>query len=279
MMNLLSVDWMRARKAWFFWVMLIIAAAVSMLIFQEHYSMIVAETPDGKSWPMKGAFFQFPILNGALLSAFVPLFLGADYSDGTIRNKLIAGHQRSSIYGSYLLTTLISSGILNAVILVFNMTIGLLNGGKMSMDSGQLALYLCTAFCCSFAFASLFVLISTQIANRAFSSVACIGIVLLMFLLSSKLISELYISPEAKDLLTLVDGKPVYSDPYPNPMYVSGVKRTLIEVLVDVLPTGQSIQMSNVQADRINRFPILSALFILLTSGIGVFAFRKKDIR
>lgn len=279
MMNLLSVDWMRARKAWFFWVMLIIAAAVSMLIFQEHYSMIVAETPDGKSWPMKGAFFQFPILNGALLSAFVPLFLGADYSDGTIRNKLIAGHQRSSIYGSYLLTTLISSGILNAVILVFNMTIGLLNGGKMSMDSGQLALYLCTAFCCSFAFASLFVLISTQITNRAFSSVACIGIVLLMFLLSSKLISELYISPEARDLLTLVDGKPVYSDPYPNPMYVSGVKRTLIEVLVDVLPTGQSIQMSNVQADRINRFPILSALFILLTSGIGVFAFRKKDIR
>ena len=279
MMNLLSVDWMRARKAWFFWVMLIIAAAVSMLIFQEHYSMIVAETPDGKSWPMEGAFFQFPILNGALLSAFVPLFLGADYSDGTIRNKLIAGHQRSSIYGSYLLTTLISSGILNAVILVFNMTIGLLNGGKMSMDSGQLALYLCTAFCCSFAFASLFVLISTQITNRAFSSVACIGIVLLMFLLSSKLISELYISPEARDLLTLVDGKPVYSDPYPNPMYVSGVKRTLIEVLVDVLPTGQSIQMSNVQADRINRFPILSALFILLTSGIGVFAFRKKDIR
>ena len=149
----------------------------------------------------------------------------------------------------------------------------------MSMDSGQLALYLCTAFCCSFAFASLFVLISTQITNRAFSSVACIGIVLLMFLLSSKLISELYISPEARDLLTLVDGKPVYSDPYPNPMYVSGVKRTLIEVLVDVLPTGQSIQMRNVQADRINRFPILSALFILLTSGIGVFAFRKKDIR
>ena len=41
MMNLLSVDWMRARKAWFFWVMLIIAAAVSMLVFQENYSMII----------------------------------------------------------------------------------------------------------------------------------------------------------------------------------------------------------------------------------------------
>ena len=116
MMNLLSVDWMRARKAWFFWVMLIIAAAVSMLVFQENYSMIIAEIQDGKSWPMESAFFQFPILTGALLSAFIPLFLGADYSDGTIRNKLIAGHQRSSIYGSYLLTTLISSCILNVVI-------------------------------------------------------------------------------------------------------------------------------------------------------------------
>ena len=279
MMNLLSVAWMRARKAWFFWVMLIIAAAVSMLVFQENYSMIIAEIQDGKSWPMESAFFQFPILTGALLSAFIPLFLGADYSDGTIRNKLIAGHQRSSIYGSYLLTTLISSCILNVVILVVNIAISLLNGGKMSMDGCQLSVYLCTAFCCSFAFASLFVLISTQITNRAFSSVASIGITLLMFLLSSKLISELNISPEARDLLTLVDGKPVYSNPYPNPMYVSGVKRTLIEVLVDLLPAGQSIQISNLEADRINRFPMLSALFILLTSGIGVFAFRKKDIR
>jgi len=270
---------MRLRKSWIFWLMLIIAAAVSLRVFQDQRSMIAAEIRDGTAWPMDEAFFQFPVVNGILLSAFLPLFLGADFSDGTIRNKLIVGHRRGAIYCSYLLTAFISAGILTVVTVIVNTAAGMLEGGKMTMAAHQLAVFLCSTFCCTFAFAAVFVLISTQITNRAFSSVACIGSLLLMILLSSRLISLLQIAPEARDMLALVDGKPVFSDPYPNPMYVAGVKRTIMEFVSDFLPTGQSIQMSNLEAERVSRFPLLSGAFVVFTSSVGLLAFRRKDIQ
>ncbi len=279
MRNLLSADWKKLRGSRIFWALLLTGAAASLISLREHYSMAIAEIRDGELWPMDEAFFQFPVLNGALLSAFIPLFIGADFSDGTIRNKLIAGRRRSSVYGSWLLTAFAGSGLLTAATAAVNMAAGLLKGGRLTMAGGRLVGFICSAFLCSFAFASVFVLITTLIVNRTFSSVTCIGVFLLMILLTSKLISLLSVAPEARDLLSVVGGKPVFSEPYPNPMYISGGKRTLMELLVDLLPTGQSIQMSNLDAERIGRFPSLSAAFILLTSAVGLLCFRIKDLK
>ena len=279
MTRLFSAERMRLRKSWLLWLMLLIAAAISLQVFQEQSRMTVTGHAIGEAWPMDEAFFQFSIANGILLSAFIPLFLGAEFSNGTIRNKLIAGHRRGAIYLSYLLTAFVSSGLLTLVSLGVNAVTGSLEGGEIAMPGGLLAVSLCSALCCAFAFASLYVLIATQITNRAFSAVACIGVCLLMILLSSRMISDLHIAPEARDMLALVDGKPVFSDPYPNPMYVSGAKRTVMELAVDLLPTGQGIQLSNLEAERVARFPLLSAIFILLTSGAGLLSFGRKDLK
>ena len=49
---------------------------------------------------MMDVFPFFPILYGV----FSGLFLGVEYQDGTLRNKLIAGHSRQNVYLSSLVT-------------------------------------------------------------------------------------------------------------------------------------------------------------------------------
>ena len=44
---------------------------------------------------------------GILAAVFTSLFLGTDYGDGTIRNKIIAGHKSSSIYIASLFTVIV----------------------------------------------------------------------------------------------------------------------------------------------------------------------------
>lgn len=72
------------------------------------------------------------------IALFTCLHIGRDYTDGIVRNKIIAGHSRGAIYGSYLVTQIIASTVL-CVIYIFSALLGLavsgigvdLNGGEM----------------------------------------------------------------------------------------------------------------------------------------------------
>lgn len=47
--------------------------------------------------------FIYALTVAILIPAFVSLFVGTEYSDGTIRNKMIIGHTRTCIYLSNLI--------------------------------------------------------------------------------------------------------------------------------------------------------------------------------
>ena len=61
-------------------------------------------------------FFIGAAVLPVLLSVFVSLFIGTEYSDGTIRNKIMVGHERKSVYLANLLTNLIAAFALNIVL-------------------------------------------------------------------------------------------------------------------------------------------------------------------
>ena len=50
------------------------------------------------SIPLDSGLFVYVTVIGILLAAFISLFIGTEYNDGTIRNKLVIGHTRSAIY-------------------------------------------------------------------------------------------------------------------------------------------------------------------------------------
>ena len=92
MTNLLSANLFRMKKNRLFWGCLLISSAAgawqSIQTFLEH----------GRTVPLDAIFFVYAMLIGLLLSVFLPLFFGSEYSDGAIRNKLAAGHTRLAVY-------------------------------------------------------------------------------------------------------------------------------------------------------------------------------------
>lgn len=279
MTNLLSADRMRLRKSRLFWATLLLAALLTVPPFQSELSKAGLICDPTEGWAVDEALFQSTMVHALILAAFIPLFLGADYSDGTIRNKLIAGHRRGNVYLSALFSSLLAALCLTCVSVGANALQAAATHGLIGMDRRSFALYMLSSVCCAMAFCSLYTLVTMLISNRSYAIVGCAAVLIVLFFLSSYLESILIRAEIERDILDIVNGKPVWSEPYVNPAYVGGWKRTVCEWIIDFLPTGQGSQLSNLEAERVSRFPLLSALFVLLTSGIGLLGFRNKDLK
>lgn len=69
---------------------------------------------------------------GVVLAAFCSLYLGTEYQDGTLRNKVTAGYRREQIYFSCLLACLGGGLLIWGSYLAAYLAVGLpLLGGKM----------------------------------------------------------------------------------------------------------------------------------------------------
>ena len=112
MLRLLKVDFKRVLKDKLFLVMCILAvvfAAVTPLLYVAIFGTLGVETGEmgemldalGMSINAKSMFFQsFSLGNnlGLILPVLLAIILCKDYSHGTVRNKIISGNSRTSIF-------------------------------------------------------------------------------------------------------------------------------------------------------------------------------------
>ena len=88
MSKLLSANIIRLRKEKVFWlvmaVMFILGAGIPI-------SIKIAEIRLGTYNGIDAVFGQFAIFIGVVSAIFCSFFVGREYSDGTIRNKIISG--------------------------------------------------------------------------------------------------------------------------------------------------------------------------------------------
>ncbi len=120
MFDLLKTDLKRALKDKLFIILLIIAgffAITTPLLYKGIFMLLELGTEDlaememlGFSMNAKSLFFSaFSLGNnfGLILPIFIAIILCKDFSHGTIRNKIICGKSRASIYFSMLITCII----------------------------------------------------------------------------------------------------------------------------------------------------------------------------
>lgn len=79
---------------------------------------------------LDGCLFEGLPLMGLVSAIFTSLFIGSEYSDGTIRNKLVVGHSRMRIYLANLIVCSIASILISLAYTAGVFVIGNMKGGE-----------------------------------------------------------------------------------------------------------------------------------------------------
>lgn len=108
------------------------------------------------------------------IALFTCLHIGRDYTDGIVRNKIIAGHSRGAIYGSYMITQIIASVVL-CVIYIFSALLGLaISGIGVDLNGGEMFARFAVAIVVFLVMTVTFVVLAVIFRKRALPVILCI---------------------------------------------------------------------------------------------------------
>lgn len=271
MRKLLRANFYCLRRSKLLW-LCFLGAFVLSAFFMVQLSGGDAELPS-----LDMAILQvFPFLP-ILYAAFISLFLGLDYQDGTMRNKLVIGHARGAVYLSALTT-----GIVGCFAILLGWfaggMIGIVRLGWFVAPTKALLLYAAAILLLTAAEAAILTLVAMLVTNRAVSSVVSILLIFALLLLSSTLYNALC-EPELAASAVATGNGFEFGAPQPNADYVSGVRRVIYQFIIDALPTGQAILLANQELARPALSLCASACIVLLTVAVGMIIFRRKDLK
>ena len=127
-------------------------------------------------------------------------------------------------------------------------------------------------------FASLFTLVAMLSQNKAIIAVACI---LFSFglLFAGAMCNRMLDAPKTIPAYSIGENGENTAQEMENPKYLDGTKREIVQFIYDVNPGGQAIQCSTMQVVNLTRLPIYSLVIVILTTGAGVWIFKKKDLK
>lgn len=276
MSRLLSANYARLKRDKVVWLLVlfmftfgVLRTGVALINF-KYYNEILS---------FDSLFFNYTVMIGFLTAAFGSLFIGTEYSDGGIRNKLIVGHRRSNLYGAYLITVISVSILLCLAYIVPVSVMGIPVLGFFRIDVLTLVIYLLGSLFMVVAFSSIVTLICMLNTNKALAAVISILSILLLLVLSAY-ISERLSAPEFYDGIVIMDSLGnIRSESVRNAKYLEGMRREVYQFFYDSLPTGQALQYLQLQATNLWKMPLYSFLIAVIATGTGVVVFRRKDIK
>lgn len=274
MSKLLSAGFIRLRKDKIFWIALIFMFGAGVFFPVMRY---IDMQKSGYINNIDNGFFACALFIGVVMAVFCSLFIGTEYSDGTIRNKVVIGQKRTSIYLSNLIICALVRVVMCAAFFIAYLCIGIPLLGFFEMDIKQVLLFTLAVFVLAIAFASIFTLISMLNHNKAITAVVCILLAFLLLFAGAQF-NKMLNEPETNMGLMMTDNGQEYQE-IPNPNYLEGGERKVVQFLYDFVPGGQALQCVSLEANNITVLPAYSLIIIVLTTGFGVFFFKKKELK
>lgn len=219
MLKLLRANLARLIKSRAFWLalsgMLGIAAAL----------MVMQATAMDYTVPLSRVLFLPLSLYGIAAAALVSVFVGTDFADGFIRNKLLTASSRGALALSHIATCCVACACVYVAVTAFAAIVGA-HFFENNVRAAEFVRFFLIGLGMSAAFSCVFCLISMVCGDKTSAVIWCMGLAMGMLMLSLHT-NQLLVQTEIKDGL-------------PNPHYVGGFRRALYGVLHDLNPYGQA---------------------------------------
>lgn len=273
MTNLLRANFFRMRRDHMFWSCFgtVLACSAGFMFFWCRDDILRGFQPKLEQY-----YFNMALPLGLFTAMFASVFLNTEYSEGTIRSKLAVGHTRRAVYLSHFLTVLTASLFFIAAWLIGG-CVGIPMIGPWECGLQGVAFHVLIAVGFTAAFAAIFTFLGLLLSGRAATVIVVLAWFALLF--GASAIENLLSEPEfASGIVMTMDGMQT-TGLEPNPYYVSGALRTFYEVLRDIIPAGQAIQVQGMEVLNPLR-ALLCDLGVTAAFTLGGLAlFERKDLK
>lgn len=274
MIKLLDAGFTRLRKNKLFLVLSLFTIIFAIFLIYTKYRDMVTYKDNVE---LESLMLMYSVLIGIVIAIFTSLFLGVEYSDGTIRNKITIGHKRVNIYLSNLIIITMTSIFSYILFLIIVTSIGIPLFGTSSIIFKELIMKILIVFVTIIAYASIFTFLAIIISNKTITAVVSImlafGLMISALTCFNILETPLYIQ-EAR----MINGE-TKMEKVPNPKYPSEKKKKICQYLLDINPAGQMYQVLGKDASNLKKFPLYSLGICGVFTSIGLVMFKKKELK
>lgn len=289
MSRLIKANFSRLFGSIFFRICLIFSAGLGIFLDlmryidiqrnKELYANVGIEYKSADGFAFSGALYLI-----FAVASFVAVFVGTEYSDGTIRNKLMIGHKRTEIYLANFIVCMVADIMMLLTFIITTLGLGYALFRVTSLTAGQTVVSTLSQCLTMIGFSAILVLLAMLIQNKAISAVTALIMTIIMFFAAITISSKLTEPEYYEDFGTLTTNEEtgemtVEPITVKNPSYISGTKREIYETLNNILPVNQFYQVMTENEDNINIMAVYSAIIIILANGMGVILFRRKDLK
>lgn len=281
MINLLSSGFARLKKSRLFWAFCIIAFLWSALMNFLAYDSVTAFgeiylTASGGLYLMMPLFYIAPA--EAIFCAF---FIGTDYSDGTIRNKVLVGCHRKDVYLSNFILTCFAGLMFCAAHLLGTLLVGLPLIGPMIFTSVSYTLLrLFYSALVVILTSAVFTALCTLNSNKTHAVVIGILLSVAMIVVGVSVYAVLEEPEYYNRYVVTAEGEEKVETGIPNPRYVSSPARDVLEWVGAAIPMSASLDMMEPSEEMPPiRIPLCQAGLAVILTLAGIAAFERKDIK
>lgn len=286
MNKLLSAEFVRLFKSLVFRICLLVSGGFGILLVLMRwwevkknaaiYADLSVEYRNADNLIFMGGFYL--IFAAAVL---IGVFVGTEYSDGTIRNKLTAGHTRGTIYLSKFIVCAVADVMIHLLYIFVVLIFGNCLIGGTTMTITEVISFTLVGTTAMLGLTALLIVCSMSIQSKAIGSIVCLVVALIMMILAIMIGTRLE-EPKYYDGYTYIDentGEAVVASKEKNPNYLTGTKRKVYEFLNNVLPVSQLYQIVVRASDNLFVIVISDLVIMIVSTGAGMVIFGKKDLK